>query len=284
MKSLLNILISAPVLLFTMACNASMKNSKSVSVKISGNCEMCEQTIETAANVKDEVSLDWNKDNKIAIVSYDSTKTNTNEILKRVALAGYDNEKFLAPDDAYQKLAACCKYERSTKKATQEPGDAQTNNIETKQDSVKQTVEVNQLILVSNYYFDLKNALIKANTASAAEKAKDLSQALSSVKMEKLQDAQHIVWMKVYKSLIAASESITKSKNVEAQRAQFITLSENMYGLMKVAQLETPVYYQNCPMYNDGKGANWLSLENNVKNPYYGSQMLTCGKTIETIK
>jgi len=284
MKSLLNILISAPVLLFTMACNASMKNSKSVSVKISGNCEMCEQTIETAANVKDEVSLDWNKDNKIAIVSYDSTKTNTNEILKRVALAGYDNEKFLAPDDAYQKLAACCKYERSTKKATQEPGDAQTNNIETKQDSVKQTVEVNQLILVSNYYFDLKNALIKANTASAAEKANDLSQALSSVKMEKLQDAQHIVWMKVYKNLIAASESITKSKNAEAQRAQFITLSENMYALMKVAQLETPVYYQNCPMYNDGKGANWLSLENNVKNPYYGSQMLTCGNTIETIK
>jgi len=37
-------------------------------------------------------------------------------------------------------------------------------------------------------------------------------------------------------------------------------------------------------MYNDGKGANWLSTENGVKNPYYGSQMLNCGKTIETIK
>ncbi len=284
MKSFLNILISAPVLLFTMACNGSMKNSKTLSVKISGNCEMCEQTIETAANVKDEVSLDWNKDNKMAVVSYDSTKTNTDEILKRVALAGYDNEKFLATDDAYQKLAACCKYERSTKKAAQEPGDVQKNNIETKQDSVKQTVEVNQLILVSNSYFDLKNALIKSNATSAAEKAMSLSKVLSAVKMDKLQDAQHIVWMKVYKNLIAQSESIAKSNDIEAQRAQFITLSENMYGLMKVAQLETPVYFQNCPMYNDSKGANWLSLENGVKNPYYGSQMLTCGKTIETIK
>jgi hypothetical protein len=37
-------------------------------------------------------------------------------------------------------------------------------------------------------------------------------------------------------------------------------------------------------MYNDGKGANWLSKESAIKNPYYGSQMLSCGKTVETIK
>ena len=63
-----------------------------------------------------------------------------------------------------------------------------------------------------------------------------------------------------------------------------MSLSENMHDLMKSAKLDIPVYYQHCPMYNDGKGANWLSTENGVKNPYYGSQMLNCGKTIETIK
>jgi hypothetical protein len=61
-------------------------------------------------------------------------------------------------------------------------------------------------------------------------------------------------------------------------------LSENMYALIKVSKTETPTYYQFCPMANDGKGANWLSKENAVKNPYYGSQMLTCGKVVETIK
>ena len=50
-----------------------------------------------------------------------------------------------------------------------------------------------------------------------------------------------------------------------------------------VSKNETPVYYQFCPMANDGKGANWLSKENAVKNPYYGSMMLSCGKTVETI-
>ena len=37
-------------------------------------------------------------------------------------------------------------------------------------------------------------------------------------------------------------------------------------------------------MANNGKGANWLSKENKVQNPYYGSVMLTCGKVVETIK
>jgi hypothetical protein len=63
-----------------------------------------------------------------------------------------------------------------------------------------------------------------------------------------------------------------------------MALSKNMYTLMKASNLEKPVYYQHCPMYNDGNGANWISKENVVKNPYYGSQMLSCGKVVETIK
>jgi len=63
-----------------------------------------------------------------------------------------------------------------------------------------------------------------------------------------------------------------------------MSLSKNMYELIKVSKSETPVYYQHCPMANDGKGANWLSKENAIKNPYYGSQMLTCGSIVETIK
>ena len=57
-----------------------------------------------------------------------------------------------------------------------------------------------------------------------------------------------------------------------------------MHDLLLVAKFDTPVYYQFCPMANGGKGANWLSKENAVKNPYYGAQMMTCGKVVETIK
>ena len=57
-----------------------------------------------------------------------------------------------------------------------------------------------------------------------------------------------------------------------------------MYVLIKNTNPEIIIYYQYCPMYNGGKGANWLSKENIIKNPYFGDQMLTCGITIETIR
>ena len=63
-----------------------------------------------------------------------------------------------------------------------------------------------------------------------------------------------------------------------------MTLSKNMYALIKISKTEKPIYYQFCPMSNNGRGANWLSKENDVKNPYYGSKMLSCGKTVEIIK
>jgi predicted SnoaL-like aldol condensation-catalyzing enzyme len=71
---------------------------------------------------------------------------------------------------------------------------------------------------------------------------------------------------------------------VAAQRDAFSNLSTNMVAFIKVTKASTPVYLQHCPMANDGKGADWLSKENVVKNPYYGSMMLGCGKVTETIK
>jgi hypothetical protein len=69
--------------------------------------------------------VDWNKDTKIATITYDEKKTNQDEILKRIALSGYDSDKFLAPDDVYAKLPECCQYERVnktvTKKETSKP-------------------------------------------------------------------------------------------------------------------------------------------------------------------
>ena len=100
------------VLLSFTACNAQIKNAKTESVKIYGNCGMCETTIEKAGNKSKVVKVDWNKDTKMATINYDAKLTNPDEILKRIALSGYDSEKFLAPNDVYAKLPDCCQYER----------------------------------------------------------------------------------------------------------------------------------------------------------------------------
>ena len=276
---------AATLLLFSSSsCNAQIKNAKTEIVKIYGNCEMCEKTIETAGNVKKVANVEWNKDSKMATITYDSIKTNQDEILKRIALAGYDSDKFLAPDDVYSKLAGCCQYERVNKTAIVSTAVIEDHSMHNQENVVETKQEVNQLKTIFENYFALKDALVKSDGKLASTIAKDLLANSNSVKMEKLSSEEHAVWMKVLSSLKSNTEKITVTASIEKQRIAFMDLSANFYDLLKVSKQDYSIYYQNCPMYNDGKGANWLSKENAVKNPYYGSQMLTCGKTVETIK
>ncbi len=85
------------------------------SYKVLGNCGMCEKTIEKAAMKKGVIKADWDKNTKVLVLEFDPKKTSADEILKSVADAGYDNEKYTAPKGAYDKLPDCCKYDRSTK-------------------------------------------------------------------------------------------------------------------------------------------------------------------------
>ncbi len=137
---------------------------------------------------------------------------------------------------------------------------------------------------VFNNYFLVKDALIKSDGISAADLSKDLLIAINSVKMDDLTSQEHVVWMKQFKDLAIDAEHIADTKDISHQREHFTTLSKNMFELVKVSKQESPVYFQFCPMANKGKGANWLSKESAIKNPYYGSKMMSCGRIIETIK
>lgn len=282
MKSLSKIMATLAILFIFTACEAQIKNEKKENVKIYGNCDMCKSTIEKAGNVKKIAKVEWNKDTKMASIAYDQKATNLDEILKRIALAGYDSDTFRAPDDAYAKLPECCQYDRAVKTAPKTEMAHAGHSGHTAATTGQQ--EQNQLKAVFDNYFEVKDALVKTDGKLASDKAKGLVKAINTVKMNELKTEEHTAWMKVLNELKEDAEHISETADAKHQRDHFITLSKSIYELLKVSKYEVPVYYQFCPMANDGKGANWLSKENAVKNPYYGSQMLTCGKTVETIK
>lgn len=86
-------------------------------VKVYGNCGMCEKRIETAAKAVEGVSAaDWDKKTKMMKFSFDPVKTSELKVEKAVAAVGHDTNKVKATDEAYNKLDACCKYERPKKK------------------------------------------------------------------------------------------------------------------------------------------------------------------------
>ncbi len=268
-------------MLSTVAVKA--QNMKTETVKILGNCGMCESTIEKAGSLKNQADVDWNKETKIATITYNSIKTSKEEILKRIALAGYDSDSFLAPNDTYSNLPGCCQYERAGKTNSEM---ADTNaKMEVKEHlmhskKMNKTQEVNPLSAVFDSYFSLKDALVKTDGATATTTAKKLLTAIDDVKMDKLSMDVHMVWMKLQNDLKTDVQKIAETQNVDSQRNSFKTLSKNVYKLLKSSKTSETIYYQYCPM----QDANWLSKEETIKNPYYGSQMLSCGKIVETIK
>jgi copper chaperone CopZ len=113
MKLLLSVI--AMVLLSTTTTFAQIKNSKTDTIKVYGNCEMCKAKIEKAGTKKNISKVEWSEETNMATITYDAKKITTDVILKNIALVGYDSEKFFATDAVYKKLPGCCKYERPLK-------------------------------------------------------------------------------------------------------------------------------------------------------------------------
>jgi len=81
------------------------------------------------------------------------------------------------------------------------------------------------------------------------------------------------------------AEHISASgSNTAHQREHFDMLSKDMIDLVKAAGTTKTLYRDFCPMYNNKKGASWLSETKEIKNPYYGNEMPKCGVVKEEIK
>ena len=247
---------------------------KTEHIRILGNCEMCKSQIEKSGFKKGIASVQWDSKSKIATVKYDSLKQTSEEILKRIALAGYDNEIFLAPAEAYLKLPECCKYERSLKRErASDIVPSQTDN---------QYAAISPLDALFTSYFDLKDSFVQSDPNDISIKAANLVKQIVATDNADMKEDQHFLWLKINQHMNAISMEISKSDKIDKQRTIFSELSQDFYELAKVANLGYEVFFQHCPMFYEG--ADWLSKEPQIKNPFYGNEMLTCGKTMEIIK
>ncbi len=152
-----------------------------------------------------------------------------------------------------------------------------TVNKEAKQ--MEQSKKDTGLSALLTHYYDIKNALVKTDGAAASVKAAEFVTAIKAIDMTAMSEAEHNAFMPLQQKLISDAEQVAATKNVERQRDRFNDFSNNMFALAKAINLLAPVYQQYCPM----KKTYWLSSEAAIKNPYYGSAMLTCGEVVETI-
>lgn len=139
------------------------------------------------------------------------------------------------------------------------------------------------LVSVYETYFSLKDALVNDNNKGAKNAAITLMKNINSVDASKLGNKK-TDWEKYKAKLLFDAEHISDS-DLGHQREHFVTLSKNLFNVMKLIKYDKTVYYQHCPMYNQKRGgAYWISLNKEIRNPYLGKKMTSCGDVIESLK
>jgi len=124
-------------------------------------------------------------------------------------------------------------------------------------------------------YFNLKNALVEDDNNKAQKLGGTLAKSLGNLSRSAYTDSQQVTLTDIIEDAIEHSEHISES-DIAHQREHFKILSKDITDMIAITGSESTVYEQFCPMYDGGTA--WLSKNEAVFNPYYGSSMLKCGK------
>jgi membrane fusion protein, copper/silver efflux system len=140
-----------------------------------------------------------------------------------------------------------------------------------------------QLTAFVQSYLSIKDALVKTDLKETQAAISPAKSSLSKVDMKLLDSKAHDIWMDLLRPIQNSLDKITQTTDVEEQRKHFETLSDNLIEAVEYfGVLENTIYRQYCPMAFRDKGAYWLSSEKEIRNPYFGDKMLTCGEVKET--
>lgn len=141
------------------------------------------------------------------------------------------------------------------------------------------------LTTLYNQYFEIKNGLAADDDVAAASGGASMAATLAKADKSGFTPEQLKVFTENEADLLEHAEHISANKgNISHQREHFETMSEDVYALLTAFGSGRPAYLVHCPMYNDNKGASWISEVQTISNPYMGQKMSTCGKVKQLIQ
>lgn len=134
-------------------------------------------------------------------------------------------------------------------------------------------------------YLTLKNALVADNSEATAKAGKRLLETLNAVDIAIVPDDKKQEYKDITDDAKENAEHIAKNEgNITHQREHLVALSKDINDLIVMFGTSQKLYQIHCPMYNNGKGAIWISETDSIKNPYYGNgdKMFSCGRVKKT--
>lgn len=183
---------------------------------------------------------------------------------------------------AAASITACSNNNNGSKTADTKSIDTTQTNTQVSRSANQQPVPIEEAV---SAYIQLKNALANDDGNDAANAGKTLFEEMAKLDKASFSADQKKVYDDVKEDIKEHAEHISANGGkIAHQREHFAILSNDMYDLVKAAKPSQTLYQVHCPMYNDPKGADWLSEVKEIKNPYLGKKMPGCGTVKEEIK
>ena len=147
-------------------------------------------------------------------------------------------------------------------------------------DNVDGSLEQSDAVLTTYLY--MKDALVNEDSKIAAEAGKDLVTQFNDFETDRYGENNQQELKEIIEDATEHAQHISDNP-IDHQREHFDILSKDMIDLIAITGTGKKLYQAYCPMYNNNKGAQWLSESKDIQNPYFGSKMMTCGKVQKVI-
>lgn len=147
------------------------------------------------------------------------------------------------------------------------------------------TTSASPLSTLLQDYLQLKNSLANDDDKNAASAGKKMFTTLKDFDPSGFNEEDKKLFDDIAEDAKEHAEHIgDNAGKIEHQREHFEMLSKDMFDLVKKFGAGEKLYVAYCPMYNDNKGAKWLSETREISNPYFGNKMKTCGEIQEELQ
>jgi len=90
-------------------------------------------------------------------------------------------------------------------------------------------------------------------------------------------------WDDEVNEVVREMKTVAEAQDIAEARSHFLTLTKRLIPLLHPRADQT-LYIMHCPMAFDDAGADWIQVNENILNPYFGASMLRCGEILKKIE
>ncbi len=168
-----------------------------------------------------------------------------------------------------------CKKAKKNEPAAPMSSEMHQNDVNQQGEVVHGSEQNSAATAIVTEYLSIKDALVGDSTEEAADAGRKLVTALEGFDVAGYSDSERKDLLDLIADAKKQAELISES-SMEQQREHFKNLNKDVTQIIAITGTKQKMYEHFCPMYDSGSA--WLSASNEVRNPYFGRKMLTCGK------